>query len=814
MKYLLPGVLYVVAYAVLGWVFSGDSRAQSIYGNVGLLLPPIAVCLVILRRRREWAGAQRLFWDAFLIGMTLWTLGHLGWAYGEFVLNRPAWVQWHTMFSLCGGMCPLLALLARPHLGVREETTGATTVDLVSYGMLGAFIYAYFVLVPSFVPSTGRDAEGALLALVQVHRLLLLTGMVMAAWVAQRTAWVGTYRRLALGVALGFFFRLATSLAIARGAYHVGSLFDLAWIVPFLCYLWAALEAPRSPRRSELGLEVPVGAQPALMSAIPVLLVPLVGYGLLRLEPLGDPGDSVREVLTTMTTVGGVGLLTLRLAVQRIELQRADARLKLLAAATEQTGDLILITRDDGTCEHANDACLRALRYSRGELTGMNMLDLLERDGAEKQRDHIGREVRQKGIWRGTLLHRRRDGSTFPASSTVVALRDSTGTPTHFVGVQRDVTEELRLRDQLVHSERLSAVGELVAGVAHEINNPLQTIVGCVELLLEEGASVKDQHRDLQLVRQEAARAGQIVRNLLAFVRRGSPDRVHGDLNHIVRTTVDLREYHLMQRNITLLVDLQPGPLPILANREEIQQVVLNLIMNAEQAIADGPESGRIEVSTQSDGKFHTLRVKDDGPGVSGELRGRIFEPFFTTKEVGEGTGLGLSISLGIATSHGGTLKLCETTRGACFELAIPVVQPEVTLPSRPAPGRGAARERASRVLVVEDELPIRALLVRLLTRRGFEVVEASTIGEATSLIEQRSLDLVLCDVALGDGSGIDCFRRTRTLRPELSRRFVFVTGDAGAVWDDAELVGVPVLAKPFTAADLDRMLGHVQVGV
>ena len=133
--------------------------------------------------------------------------------------------------------------------------------------------------------------------------------------------------------------------------------------------------------------------------------------------------------------------------------------------------------------------------------------------------DHVGSEVRQKGIWRGTLVHRRKDGSTFPASSTVVALRNRDGRVTHFVGVERDITDELQLRDQLVHSERLSAVGELVAGVAHEINNPLQTIIGCVELMIEERRHER-QSRDLELVRQEATRAGQIVRNLLAFVRR------------------------------------------------------------------------------------------------------------------------------------------------------------------------------------------------------------------------------------------------------------------------------------------------------
>ena len=154
------------------------------------------------------------------------------------------------------------------------------------------------------------------------------------------------------------------------------------------------------------------------------------------------------------------------------------------------------------------------------------------------------------------------------------------------MGVERDTTDELKLRDQIVHSERLSAIGELVAGVAHEINNPLQTIVGCVELMIEEQRAT-GQNRDLELVRQEASRAGQIVRNLLAFVRRSSPDRSAADLNQIARTIAQLREHHLALRNISLRLELHPGPLPALVNRDEIQQIVLNLVLNAEHAIGD-----------------------------------------------------------------------------------------------------------------------------------------------------------------------------------------------------------------------------------
>jgi PAS domain S-box-containing protein len=526
-------------------------------------------------------------------------------------------------------------------------------------------------------------------------------------------------------------------------------------------------------------------------------------------------------------------VIVLRLSAQSGELQRADARLRLLAAATAQTADLILITRGNGAFEHANDACVHALGYTRDELSAMTLSNLLER-GFERRVDHIGTEVRQKGIWRGTLVHRRKDGSTFPASSTVVALRSREGRVTHFVGVERDITEELTLRDQLVHSERLSAIGELVAGVAHEINNPLQTIIGCVELMIEERGSAGP-HRDLELVRQEASRAGQIVRNLLAFVRRSSPDRSAADLNQIARATARLCEHQLALRNISLQLELHPGVMPVLVNREEIQQVVLNLVLNAEHAIGDAP--GTIVIRTNAGEHAHTLQVIDDGPGISAKLKGRVFEPFFTTKDVGEGTGLGLSIALGIATAHGGALELCgpdgggrisevgsdnrqpssDIRKGACFQLTLPahaVVTPSGQAATAASEPRALSRGKR-RALIIDDEASIRALLVRLLARRDYEVSEAGSCAEAKAISDRQSFDLVLCDVRLGDGNGGECLRHLRQRQPDLGRRFVFVTGDIAALADTANEFGdVPVLTKPFTATDLDRVLGDVEVRV
>ncbi len=793
MKCLTALLAFIAVYAGASWLLAPHPFARSIFGNTALVLVAALVPLIVVRRRRQWAGCQRLFWDVVAIGMVLWIVGHTGWAYYQLRFQQQTWLQWHTLFSLCAGFGPLVALLARPHRGIRRDAVAPIAMTIAAYCLLAVFVYSYFVLLPSVIPAALPGAQARLLYFVQANRLMLLIAVAAAIWFARRTPWRAIYLRLAIGVAVGFVVRVVASGAIARGAYEVGTLYDLAWIAPWLCYAWAAFETPASPEEAR-DLETPHEIASVGLLALPSLLIPLIGYGVLNIQSIGEPVDSFRLFLTSLATVAALGLVTLRLAVQGGELQRSDARLQLLAAATEHTGDLIVITHPDGTFEHANAAFLRAFGYSRPELRSLNFVNLIE-GGVDTLRRDITVEVRDKGIWRGTLRGVRQDGSAFPAACTVTALRDAAGRITHFVGVARDITDDLKLRDQLVHGERLSAIGELIAGVAHEINNPLQTIIGCTELMLDEPDG--NNRRDLELVRQEAMRAGQIVRNLLAFARRGSPDRVVVDLNDLVRATAALREYHLRQINIALTVRCAPTPLPVLANREEIRQVILNLLLNAEHAISSSDaEGGAIVMQTfHADGQ-QVVEVSDSGPGISPELRGRIFEPFFTTREVGEGTGLGLSISLGIASAHGGTLMLVDSTQGARFWLALPL------LPGVAAPQVGAYSPGALVALIVDADEGIRTLLAKLLERRGFDVREADAIEPALALAATHSPSVVIYDAALA-AAGIDLYASLSAT--DGSIHFVMMADRAAAAAPARR--GVRVLEKPFTASDLDAAL-------
>lgn len=484
----------------------------------------------------------------------------------------------------------------------------------------------------------------------------------------------------------------------------------------------------------------------------------------------------------------------------------------LLAAATEQADELISIVRPDGTLVHANSAFCRSLGYGLPELRGMRSVDFL----GEQSRSSVS-EIRETvlgdGVWRGTLVRQRRDGTTFLSSCSALSLSDASGTLTHFVTVERDVTQETQLREQLIHSERLAAVGQLVSGVAHELNNPLQSIIGFTELLIE--AERRTQPRaDLEQVRAEAHRAAKIVRNLLAFVRRSAVERSRSSLNDLVQATVSLRRYEFSMLDITLDEQYAPDLPAVMVNREEIQQVLLNLLLNAEQAMKPTGRPGRVTVRTSIGEHGLSVELEDNGPGVPATVARRIFEPFYSTKGVGEGTGLGLAIALGIAEAHGGTLELMPTVEcGACFRLTLPVATAQAeSLPLEGQASPAWVSIPGRRALVADDEAALRKLLQRLLTRRGFAVDLAEDGLEASGLIETNRYDVILCDVQMPRMTGTQLYESLRRRQPHLASAFVLISGDIlnGSLQAMVDTAKIPLLSKPFGAKNLDLVLSRV----
>lgn len=490
----------------------------------------------------------------------------------------------------------------------------------------------------------------------------------------------------------------------------------------------------------------------------------------------------------------------------------ADPTLReLLAAATEHADELISIATPDGAIVHANAAFCRTLGYDLTEVRSQRAAECL----AEQSRAslvEIEAAVRAEGIWRGTVVRQCRDGSTLLSTGSVLALRNDHGALSHFVAVERDVTQETHLREQLVHSERLAAVGQLVSGVAHELNNPLQSIIGFTELLID-AERRQEPRSDLEHVRTEAQRAAKIVRNLLAFVRRSSVERAPASLNALVEATVALRKYEFSISGITLEESYAAELASVVVNREEIQQVLLNLLLNAEHAMKSTGRPGHISLRTYATSHGVAIEIADNGPGVPATVARRIFEPFYSTKGVGEGTGLGLSIALGIAEAHGGTLELvARPDPGACFRLTLPPVSETATAPRSAAAAPSWTAIPGRRALVADDEPHLRKLLHRLLTRRGFAVDVAEDGLQASSMTDVNRYDVILCDVQMPRMPGTQLFDRLRRRQPHLASAFALISGDAPdeSVQAFAETAQIPLLSKPFGAKNLDLVLDEV----
>ncbi|HUT19389.1 MAG TPA: GAF domain-containing protein [Anaerolineae bacterium] len=369
-----------------------------------------------------------------------------------------------------------------------------------------------------------------------------------------------------------------------------------------------------------------------------------------------------------------------------------------------------------------------------------------------------------------------------------------------FENVKQQMAELERTQGQLFQAEKLSAIGELVAGVAHELNNPLTAVVGYAQLLLEtcEDPEVCE---DLGRINREAQRSARIVQNLLAFARQQSSEKHSIELGQALDKAIDLLAYQLQVNNISLVREISPEPMIALGDRYQLQQVFLNLITNAYQAMYKAYGRGTLTIRTERvNGNIARICFADDGPGVPAEIANRVFDPFFTTKDVGEGTGLGLSICLGIVQEHEGRIWLDqEVERGATFVIELPLDGEEQGVHEEDLKLE-PIRYQGLSILVIDDEPEIVFLLQRVLEGEGYDVVAVNGGHEALEALSRRSYDLVICDLKMPGIGGRDIFDYVTQNQPELADRMIFTTGDTVSSDSRAFLQETqqPFISKPF----------------
>lgn len=383
-----------------------------------------------------------------------------------------------------------------------------------------------------------------------------------------------------------------------------------------------------------------------------------------------------------------------------------------------------------------------------------------------------------------------------------------------FIGnIAHDVTDERRVqsdlaasRESLHQAEKLAALGSMLAGVSHELNNPLAAVIGQAALLGEDLEGTPHAGR-IAKIRRAADRCARIVQSFLAMARQKAPEYRSVDLNDQIRSAIELTEYHMRAVNIAIDLDLQPDLPTLEADPDQLHQVIVNLLTNARQALETADDDRRIAIASRYQGGAVTLTVADNGPGIDPATRQRIFDPFFTTKAVGAGTGIGLSYSLGIVEAHGGTIAIEDSATGTRFVVTLPVREQDGTdgtaEPSDGTHGRG-------RVLVIDDEEDVAETLADMLERIGLDVsVAIGGLAGREALASGAPFDLILSDIRMPDMDGPALYAWIAAERPELAGMVAFVTGDtmsshvAGFLADTR----CPVLEKPFTPASLGTLV-------
>jgi two-component system NtrC family sensor kinase len=378
-----------------------------------------------------------------------------------------------------------------------------------------------------------------------------------------------------------------------------------------------------------------------------------------------------------------------------------------------------------------------------------------------------------------------------------------------YVELQANLQRLQETQAQLIQAGKLTALGTLLSGMAHEMNNPLSTILLSVQLLKQQQTFPDPVRRRLEVVEQEAERATKIIRDLLVFARRKPPERRWVNLNEVLEAALKLQAPEFDLNNIRVVKELAPTRAELWADPHQLQQVFLNLFTNATHALKGSRGRGTLWVRSSRKGTDVAVEVTDDGPGIPPEHLGRIFDPFFTTKAAGEGTGLGLSLSIGIIDGHGGQMKVENLSgAGARFSITLPIGQEAET--AKPAAAADLPTvSRRGRILVVDDEDKLRATLSDVFTALGHRVQGAATGQEAIGAMEREDYDLVFLDLRLPDIHGKEVWLWTQSHKPALSSRVVFITGDTMSADTQKSIqeTGRPLLFKPLTMEHVRRVV-------
>ncbi|MBN2070925.1 MAG: PAS domain S-box protein [Candidatus Krumholzibacteriota bacterium] len=521
-------------------------------------------------------------------------------------------------------------------------------------------------------------------------------------------------------------------------------------------------------------------------------------------RPESYEGPFLREERELLDTIAN----TLGEAIERF---RAEHDLKRLSHAIEQAAETIVITDTAGAIEYANPAFERITGYSISDAIGKNPRILKSGEHGEQFYREMWKTLTSGSIWAGWLVNKKKDGTFYTEEATISPVRDTSGAIVNYVGVKRDITENLRLEEQYNQGQKVESIGRLAGGVAHDLNNLLSPILGYSEMLLDDIDQEDPRKESVSEIIRAGYRARDLVHQLLAFSRKQTLEYKLIDLNDILDGIEKLIR-RTIREDIEIVISPSPDIGMIRADTGQIEQVILNLVSNAQDAMPDG---GKLALSTRQvetdtrqarrnegidPGIYVMLSVSDTGIGMDRDIRGHIFEPFFSTK--GEaGTGLGLSTAYGIIKQHGGNVLVeSEPGKGTTFEVYLPVSDDPLDK-GKIFKKKPENLEGTEKILLVEDNENVRNLTETILKRKGYFVLVAENGEEAFEILKNQKgpVDLLLTDVVMSGINGRELYIRASEEYPGL--KVLFMSGYSYDVIANRGVLeeGMSFIQKPFT---------------
>jgi len=710
--------------------------------------------------RRRYFGIWTLAWLCYALWITVIIMS----------LDRtiPAPLQW--LREVCIGCCALALFFGTQEFSgqVRGRREMAWTVfALIVWSFLGGAIK------PGTMPTTSDGVEEVLLV--------------------RRSLWVSGPLFLLLGLTncwTACFFLQKSQKQRYIGAWILGVGF-IFWAAQILMYPF--LE----------GFDV---SRPRIFLATTVTqLAVAVGMIVLVLEEARGETIWMREQVKA----------DLRLA-RKLQKEIHNAEDKYEHVFEHVTDSIFIVDPSSLQILEVNRAATILTGYSREELHRLrfvNICSFLREKEKEIARDP-SQVARIFGNY-GNMPLQRKDNNLVLIEASASVMNNPKG-PTVQI-FMREVTERRRLEQQLRQAEKLSALGQLISGVAHELNNPLAVISGYAQLLAMRPTVDEKTHNDLLKIQRESERASRIVQNFLAFARKQPVEKGNVELNRLIEASLELTDYDLRASGVRVVRELTADAPPVFGDANQLEQVFLNVINNAIHAMEGSPREKILKVRTETaEGLVRTI-ISDTGKGIDPAILEKIFDPFFTTKDAGAGTGLGLSISFSIIKEHAGNIHAENITgSGASFIVELPAshVKPPprasstVVLP-REAPSLVA--HRSFHVLVVDDEPAIQDVFTELLTDYSCSVQSTNNGLRAIRLIQQEKFDLILCDLKMPGMDGRRLFEQVRETRPETARNFVFVTGDTNSpgTIEFLKKSGCLWATKPFNFREIEGLLSE-----